>query len=64
VEELCEGAPIWIHVRGESPIEAIVLKDFGPVVLTKKLKNGRFRIVKTHKSNISARIKVDPEKTI
>jgi len=47
---------VWVHVRGEEPIKAIILKDFGPVCLIKKLKNGRFRIVKMHKSNISTRI--------
>jgi len=53
-EILEKGTAVWLHTTG-SPVEAVILKDFGAICLVKKVKDGRFRIVKVHKSNISIR---------
>jgi len=55
-EELAKGTDVWLYLRGEEPVKAKILHDFGSVCLVKKLTPGRFQIIQVHKSKISKRL--------
>jgi hypothetical protein len=50
-EDLEKGKPIWIHLRGGTFQSGYSFKGFWACMSNQKGKNGRFRIVKIHKSN-------------
>jgi hypothetical protein len=60
-EDLPKGTRVWLYLRGETPVKATILHDFGSVCLIKKLTPGRFQIVQVHKSKISKRLEVSDE---